>query len=213
MPTNVTRTQQGNGGAPAQAALAKAAVVPRKPADAPEQLARKISGFGLPCSKCRLYYSADLEECPTCHHKERISPVTPKFPPRSTQPVARPIPDGAVLQQEREEFLQPFKSRLLEAQPEVTNTSELMCKFPEHHAGEPGKADVCTGCYQRLQERFDVCEGALHMDLREAAQIVYDAVWADPSDPGKTYQNAASALLTELRKRAGITDVLGPFKL
>jgi hypothetical protein len=41
---------------------------------------------------------------------------------------------------------------------------------------------------------------------------VYDAVWADPSDPGKTYQNAASALLTELRKRAGITAVLGPFQ-
>jgi hypothetical protein len=50
------------------------------------------------------------------------------------------------------------------------------------------------------------------MDLKEAAQIIYDAVWADPSDPGKTYQNAASALLTELRKRAGITTVLGPFQ-
>jgi hypothetical protein len=139
--------------------------------------------------------------------------VTPKIPPRSTQPVAALISDGAVLEQEREEFLQPFKSRLLETDPEVTNTSELVCKLPEHHAGEPGKADVCTGCYQRLQERFEVCEGALHMDLREAAQIIYDAVWADPSDPRKTYQNAASALLTELRKRAGITDVPGPFNL
>jgi hypothetical protein len=50
------------------------------------------------------------------------------------------------------------------------------------------------------------------MDLKEAAQIVYDAVWADSSDPNKTYQNAASALLTELRKRAGITAVRGPFQ-
>ena len=86
------------------------------------------------------------------------------------------------------------------------------CRFTEHHPGEPGKADVCTGCYERLQERLDVCEAALHIDLKEAAQIIYDAVWADPSDPGKTYQNAASALLTELRKRAGITAVLGPFQ-
>ena len=55
-------------------------------------------------------------------------------------------------------------------------------------------------------------EAALHLDLKEAAQIIYDAVWSDPSDPGKTYQNAASALLTELRKRAGMTALLGPFQ-
>jgi hypothetical protein len=48
-------------------------------------------------------------------------------------------------------------------------------------------------------------EAALYMDLKEAAQIVYDAVWSDPSDPRKTYQNAAQALLTELCERAGIT--------
>jgi hypothetical protein len=89
---------------------------------------------------------------------------------------------------------------------------ESVCKFTERHPGEPGKADVCGSCYERIQERLDVCEAALHIDVKEAAQIVYDAVWADPSDPGKTYQNAATALLTELRKRAGITTLLGPFQ-
>ena len=59
---------------------------------------------------------------------------------------------------------------------------------------------------------MDVLEAALRIELKEAAQIVYDAVWADPSDPGQTYQNAASALMNELRKRAGITTVLGPFQ-
>jgi len=48
-------------------------------------------------------------------------------------------------------------------------------------------------------------EAALHIDLKEAAQIVYEAVWSDPSDPSKTYQNAAKALLTELCERSGIT--------
>jgi hypothetical protein len=139
-------------------------------------------------------------------------PVAPKFPARSTQPVAAPIPEGAVLGPEPEEFLRQFKSRLLGTHAEVTNTAESVCKFTEHHAREPGKGDVCTGCYERLLQRFDGCEGALHMDLKEAAQIIYDAVWADPSDPAKTYQNAANALLTELRKRAGITAVLGPFQ-
>jgi len=62
-----------------------------------------------------------------------------------------------------------------------------------------------------LQERVDVCEAALHIDLKEAAQIIYDAVWADPSDPSKTYTNAASALISELRKRSGVSSLLGPF--
>ena len=47
------------------------------------------------------------------------------------------------------------------------------------------------------------------MDLQEAAKIVYEAVWADTSDPGKTYENAAEALLTEIRRRAGLPSVLG----
>jgi len=54
-----------------------------------------------------------------------------------------------------------------------------------------------------------VLEAAMHMDIREAAQIVYDAVWADTSDPSKTYQNAAQALLIELRRRSAITQVFG----
>ena len=47
------------------------------------------------------------------------------------------------------------------------------------------------------------------MDAKEAARIVYEAVWADTSDPNKTYQNAAAALLLELRKRAGLGLLLG----
>jgi hypothetical protein len=39
--------------------------------------------------------------------------------------------------------------------------------------------------------------------LRWRARL--SAVWSDPSDPRKTYQNAAQALLTELCERSGIT--------
>jgi hypothetical protein len=212
MPTNVSRSQQSGSAAAAQAALAKDAGTRRMTSAAAEQGPRKLSGYGLPCSKCHLYYPADLDECPTCHHKERVSPVTPKLPIRSAQAVADSVPDSATLEQEREEFLRQFKSHMLEAHAEAMNGPESACKFTEHHPGEADKADVCTACYERVQERLDICEAALHIDLKEAAQIIYDAVWADPSDPGKTYQNAASALLSELRKRGGITTVLGPFQ-
>ena len=73
-------------------------------------------------------------------------------------------------------------------------------------------ATICKPCYDRIQERMDVCEAALHIDLKEAAQIIYDAVWADTSDPSKTYTNAASALLGELRRRSGVSTMLSPFQ-
>src|SRR5215469_8743074 len=167
MPTNVTRSQQG-GPSGAQAALAKDGSGRRTASDTPERSSRKVkaSGFGLPCSKCRLYYPADLDECPTCHHKERASPVTPEFPARSAQPAAEPIPDSAILEQEQEEVLRQCAPRLLEAHAEVTDASESVCKFTEHHPEEPGKADICAGCHERLKERFEACEGALHMDLK-----------------------------------------------
>jgi hypothetical protein len=50
------------------------------------------------------------------------------------------------------------------------------------------------------------------MDLKDAAEVIYDAVWSDPSDPGKSYENAAQAMLSELKKRSGIPPVFGPLQ-
>jgi hypothetical protein len=213
MVTNGTQSQQGRGNA-AHAALAQETNSGRKDPSSTSgaNSARKISGYGLPCSKCHLYYSADLNACPTCKHNERVSPVVAKVPSRVAQAAAEPMPDTSIVEKEREEFLRQFKAQLLEAQAEAANAPEAVCKFGEQHSGDPARAEVCQACYEHLQERADIFEAALHLDLKEAAQIVYDAVWADASDPGKTYQNAANALLTELRKRAGITTVLGPFQ-
>ena len=210
MATNVSRSQATNAGAAAQAALAKEPS-PRRPPSSEEAPLPKPVGYGLPCAKCHLYYPANLDACPTCKHSERVSPTAPKLPKQPAQSASEPVPDHALLEKEREEFLRQFKSQLIEAHAQVA-LPESICKFAEHHPGKPVAAEVCTSCYERIQERLDVCEASLHIDLKEAAQIVYDAVWADPSDPSKTYQNAASALLSELRKRAGITTVLGPFQ-
>jgi hypothetical protein len=167
------------------------------------------TGFGLPCSNCRLYYPANLDVCPACNSKERVSPsVVPSVP--KAQAAAETAPDNAVVEQEREAFLKEFKSQLFAAHAEAAS-STAMCTLAERHAQGAEAASVCKPCYDRLQQRVDVFEAALHMDLKEAAQIIYDAVWADPSDPSKTYTNAASALLSELRKRSGVSTLLGPF--
>jgi hypothetical protein len=173
------------------------------------EAAGKGAGYGLPCANCHLYYPASLDACPTCNSKERVSPNV--APIRKAQPAAEPAPDNAALEREREAFLNEFKSQLFAAQAEVANAPAI-CSLAEHHADESEPASICKPCYDRLQERVDVCEAALHIDLKEAAQIVYDAVWADPSDPAKTYSNAASALLSELRKRSGVSSLLGPFQ-
>jgi hypothetical protein len=214
MATNAPRSQPAGTGTAAQTALGQDAGVRRMdPASAPgiTDPERKPAGYGLPCSKCRLYYPADLDICPTCHHHERISPVVPRVPSKMAQATPDPVPDTSVVELEREEFLRQFKSQLQEAHAQVANAPESVCQLGDHHPGEHASAEICKGCYERLQERLDVCEAALHLDLKEAAQIIYDAVWADPSDPSKTYQNAAAALLSELRKRTGMNSLHGPF--
>jgi len=170
----------------------------------------KYSGYGMPCARCRLYYSADLNACPGCNSTERVSPTVARAIPK-VQAAAEPAPDTVVVEQEREAFLKEFKSQLFAAHAEVAN-APVVCTLGEQHAQTPELATICKPCYERLQERVDVCEAALHIDLKEAAQIIYDAVWADPSDPGKTYSNAASALLSELRRRSGVSSLLGPFQ-
>ena len=173
----------------------------------------KSSGYGLPCAHCRLYYPANLDTCPACNSKERVAvAAVPIISP--VQAAADVMPENSIEQErverEREEFLKQFKSQLIAAHAEAANSSAV-CALGEHQGEEAEGPSICKPCYDRLQERVDVLEAALHIDLKEAAQIVYDAVWADPSDPSKTYTNAASALITELRRRSGTSSVLGPF--
>jgi hypothetical protein len=167
----------------------------------------KSSGFGMPCAKCRLYYPANVDTCPACNSRERVSPHAAPVIVRE-QFTAEPMPDPAVVEQEREAFLKEFKSQLFAAQAEVAS-SPVVCTLGKHRAQSAEVASICKQCYDRLRERADVCEAALHIDLKEAAQIIYEAVWADPSDPTKTYTNAASALLNELRRRSGVSNLLG----
>jgi len=168
------------------------------------------SGYGLPCAKCRKYYAADLPSCPICQSTQRVSAT--EAPARTVQSTVEPPVDPVALEEERERFLRDFKSHVLSASLEINATSSYQCGLKQNHESSDEPAAVCQCCYDRLQERADLMEGALHMDLREATQIVYDAVWSDSSDPSKTYLNAAQALLTEMRKRAGIALVMGPLQ-
>lgn len=185
----------------------------------PSALGPRQIGYGLPCAKCKTYYAADLAMCPVCKSEERVSPVvnaagasSPALPES-----ALPVPDDAALEEERERFLREFKSQVyashVQIDPaEIESEKSSACCVEGSHQGTFEPAAVCQNCYARLQERVDLLEAALHMDLVDATRVVYEAVWADPSDPSKTYQNAARAVLTEVRKRAGISVVLGPFQ-
>ena len=171
----------------------------------------RSSAYGLPCAICHLYYPADLDACPTCQSKERVAPIVHKAAGHAPQgSTATPSP-GNDLQQESELLLREIKSELVTADVAATNSPAYTCSLEHNHPAGSQPAEICLPCHERLQGRLDVCEAALHMDLKEAAQIIYDAVWADPSDPAKTYRNAANGLLTELRKRAGMNAVRGPF--
>lgn len=170
----------------------------------------KAVGYGLPCLKCRTYYAANVKVCPVCQTTERVSPVIAAAHTSIAAPaVAEATPDLATLEAERERFLKDFKAQLLTSQMQVRATPTTQCSRPENHQSGQQTAAVCQTCFDHLQERVDILEAALHIDLKEAAQIVYEAVWADTSDSTKTYDNAAHALVNELRKRAGVTQTFG----
>ena len=157
----------------------------------------------MPCAKCRKYYSAALRECPVCKSSERTMPAaTLPCAPVEQQPASRE------LDEQKERVLREFKAKLYAAHMQINTTSHRCTYAAEDDPGHDA-ASVCRVCYDRLQTRLDLLESALEMDLKEAAQTIYDAVWADTSDSSKTYMNAAKALLGNLRKRAGVTPGLG----
>lgn len=164
------------------------------------------SGIGLPCANCRLYYPADMNACPICKSTERVSPAALA----ASVPIAPAAPlnkEGA--EDEREQYLKQLKSEAFASHTQIDPTATFRCCLDQNHNGTVEPAAVCHSCYGEMRQLADRLEAALHIDLKEAAQIVYDAVWADSSDPTKTYQNAAAALLMELRKRAGVGLLLG----
>ena len=170
------------------------------------ELGPKHIGYGLPCANCKTYYAADLSACPVCHSPQRVSPLKPL----ATIAPSEQLPDPKKLEEERERFLNDFNAQVVATPlPPDSATPAAHCDRHEKHPNGPAPANICQACYDELQERVDVLEAAMHMDLHEAAQIVYDAVWADTSDPSKTYQNAAQALLLELRRRSAIPQVFG----
>lgn len=160
-------------------------------------------GYGMPCAKCRAYYPADMDACPICKSKERLSA---KGNGRAAVAPTAPLhPETAKLLAEERERLRELKSQIYASQPQVP-AATFRCALDQNHDGatvEP--AAVCHSCYGGVRQQVGRMETALHMEPKEAAKIVYEAVWADTSDPDKTYYNAAVALLSELRKRAGMT--------
>src|SRR5438477_6523260 len=138
-------------------------------------------GYGMPCAKCKTYYSADLDSCPVCKTTERVSPIPAGAAAvEATEPEL--TPDEAALEAERERFLREFKSQVYASHLQINAAASFRCNLEANHQENFEPAVVCQACYNHLQERVDVMEGALHLDLKEAAQIVYDAVWADTSD-------------------------------
>ncbi|MGA9039489.1 MAG: hypothetical protein WB421_03045 [Terriglobales bacterium] len=174
------------------------------------ELTPKAVGYGLPCAKCKTYFAANLSACPVCKNSERVSATAVLVPAIPVS--AEELPDPQLLEEERERFLREFQTQVYASQLQINATTSQRCSKEENHSGSFEPATVCQACYDHLQEHVDVLEAVLHMDTKEASQIIYDAVWADPSDPSKTYLNAAQALLCELRRRSGITQVFGPLQ-
>jgi len=179
---------------------------------APTPSETKSTGYGLPCARCHAYYPADMQACPICKSPERVSPTPPVAPPAASvaprSATAAQI-NGGLIDDDRERFLKELKSQAFASHTQINAAATFRCVLEHQHSGATQPAAVCHNCYSDVRQRANLMEAALHMDEKEAAKVVYGAVWCDTSDPNATYLNAARALLSELRKRAGIGLVLG----
>ncbi len=169
---------------------------------------RKPAGYGLPCSKCRMYYPSDMDCCPVCNSPERVSPTAEMASTTQAAPAVQPK-QAAPVADERDRLIKELRSQIFQTHSQINAAATFRCCMDQNHEDSSEPAAVCHTCYGELRQQTDRLEAALHIDLKEAAQIVYQAVWSDSSDPSKTYQNAAAALLSEMRKRAGIGLLLG----
>ena len=173
----------------------------------PTAAEKKPVGYGLPCARCNAYYPADMHACPICKSPERVSPTQPAVHP--TAAFAAQPTTGPQIDAERERLLKELKSQAFASHTQINSAATFRCVLEHQHSGATEPAAVCHSCYSDVRQKADVMEAALHLDAKDAAKIVYDAVWADTSDPNATYLNAAKALLSELHKRAGIGLLLG----
>ena len=68
--------------------------------------------YGLPCAKCRIYYTGDQRVCPLCQGTERVAPNAVS----AVRTVHKEIPeycqDEAALELERERFLREFRAQI-----------------------------------------------------------------------------------------------------
>ncbi len=168
---------------------------------------KKAVGYGLPCSHCHAYYPADMHACPICKSSERVPPNPPMA--HSTASTAAFAAGGAkatgsALDEERERMLKELKSQAFASHTQIMPAAAFQCVLKHQHNGANEPAAVCHTCYSDVRRQADLMEAALHIDPKDAAKIVYDAVWADTSNPNASYFNAAKALLSELHQRAGI---------
>ena len=113
--------------------------------------------------------------------------------------------------EDRERFLREYKTQLYASHTQINPGTAFRCSIEKNHQNGNEPAAICKTCYNQAAERLEQIEAGLRIDVREAAQLIYEAVWADPSpaDPSRTYQNAAEAVLGEIRRRAGLSLPLG----
>jgi len=167
---------------------------------------RKAIGYGLPCSRCHAYYPADMQACPICKSPVRVSPTEPVLHSMVATTLA---PASPQIDSDRERLLKELKSQAFASHTQINAAATFRCVLEHQHSGATEPAAVCHTCYSEVRQVADRLEAALHIDVKQAAKIVYEAVWADTSDPNSTYLNAAKALLCEIQKRAGIGILLG----
>src|SRR5436190_6506846 len=177
--------------------------------------------FGLPCANCKAYYASDLPACPICKCAKRVPATGTEA--ESTQTLNKPqggvlqpalrsfinldspracrgkMPPAGRRNEGASTFVVESKLLLCTNTDEVNAGTSSPDILAENRNTQAESVLVCLS-YDQLREELAHTEAALAhveaallMDLRAATQVIYEAVWADPSpaEPSRTYNDAA----------------------
>src|ERR1019366_4046362 len=179
METTATRQAQEKSVNPVALSTPERRMPQRSAPVVPSAPEHKSIGYGLPCSRCRAYYPADMHVCPICKSPDRVSPIKPVAHSMAS---AAPQPaTSAQIDDDRERFLKELKSQAFASHTQINAAATFRCVLEHQHSGAPEPAAVCHSCYSAVRQQADCMEAAFHMDAKEGAKIVYEAVWADTS--------------------------------
>jgi len=154
----------------------------------------QTGGYGLPCSKCRMYYPLTWTAAPSALSPERVSPTAYQRC-RSPNCSAIPAKSGRTFVDDRDRLLKELKSQIFQAHTQINAAAHIPLLHGPESRRKLGTGRRLPQLLRRASSTGRPNGSRLHIDLKRGGTVVYKAVWADSSDPARLTRTLPRAVI------------------